>query len=523
MPPPLTLKTPGGGEISGLNDTRDGKFKTISTASAYTSVLKAYLGSGLLALPFSFLCGGVIAGAVGLAVLAFISNCTLKMLVWMRRLLQKKAACDANVTYISIGSYALGRRGKFLATAAELCTNVGIAIGYLIFCGNTALEALGAKEDDEAEDQDLHNTWIDPGTGKLHLNLVIVACAVPLFLFAQLRSMRNMGWVSFAGNAAVALAVVAVSATSIYTIEWKHLLSSKNDIDWTLRLSKLPTFFGIAMFSFTIHGIVLPIEAAMQHPKDAYRMFDTCAIIVTLTYIAFGFLGYAAFQSDTAQSVLDNLPTTTTWKKTIAISVQLILVVAMLLTVPLFNFATIKTVEDMWFGEAVKSRWRDDIRRHRKVTADGGVVVICDDDDDDDDDEDETDSALQNVWCKRQALRLALVAGLVGFAILLGPLFSQVIAFVGAFSMSAIAFILPALFYLRICGAVGFKSRMPTNNGNDVFDLLAHDDKTYAPSRGNIAAAWAILIFGVIAMIGATAISVVGMVKYFAGDDSCSC
>lgn len=260
---------------------------SVSTRTAYANVIKAYLGSGLLAIPYAFRCGGFLSGTVGLLLLALISNTTLKMLIWMRR---RYSAMEGDVTFSSIGEHSTGVWGRRLALFAEIATNVGIAIGYLIFIGNTALIVLGAKaSNDDDEDVTLHNKWLNTGSGSLHLNLIIVACAVPLFAFAQLRSMQKMGFVSIMGNVAVMSAIVVVTYTSISTVSWDDFPSfPKRDIDWTIRLAKMPYFFGIAMFSFTIHGIVLPIEASMKHPEDAYAMFDRCTLFVALSYVVFG-------------------------------------------------------------------------------------------------------------------------------------------------------------------------------------------------------------------------------------------
>ena len=491
-------------------------------------MIKAYLGSGLLAIPYAFRCGGFLSGTIGLLLLALISNTTLKMLIWMRR---RFSAAEGEVTFSLIGEYSTGVWGRRLALFAEIATNVGIAVGYLIFIGNTALIVLGAKASDDDDDNvTLHNKWLDSGSGSLHLNLIIVACAIPLILFAQLRSMKKMGFVSILGNVAIISAIIVVMYTSISTVSWDDFPSFPNrHIDWTIRLAKMPYFFGIAMFSFTIHGIVLPIEASMQHPEHAYKMFDRCIFFVVLSYVVFGGtslslslslspniqhqytgLGYLAFTNGTDQSILDNLPRDKTWKKAIASAVQIMLCVAMLLTVPLFNYAVIKTIEDLWFSPEVIERWNQEIDRLKHE--------IKDEENEERpqllrsqrDDIQSTETFLRHLRFKRQLLRVGLVFGLVGVAILLGPLFSQVIGFVGAFSMSAMAFILPSWFYLNTASKTSlWRSTQPSDS--------------YDPSTWNLVVARIILVFGVLAMIGATITSLFGIVGYFRGESADTC
>ena len=189
----------------------------------------------------------------------------------------------------------------------------------------------------------------------------------------------------------------------------------------------------------------------------------------------------------------------------------------MLLTVPLFNYAVIKTIEDLWFSPEVIARWNQEIDRLKHEIKNDESNNSSNDDDDErpqllrsQGEVQSTATFLRRLRFKRQLLRVGLVFGLVGVAILLGPLFSQVIGFVGAFSMSAIAFILPPWFYLN---TVSKTSLWRGGRSPDPYD----------PSTLNLISARVILIFGVIAMIGSTITSLFGIVGYFRGESADTC
>ena len=55
-----------------------------SAGAAMANLLKSYLGTGLLAIPFAARCSGLWTAVIGLAVLAFFSNHTMKLLVTMK-------------------------------------------------------------------------------------------------------------------------------------------------------------------------------------------------------------------------------------------------------------------------------------------------------------------------------------------------------------------------------------------------------------------------------------------------------
>lgn len=90
---------------------------------------------------------------------------------------------------------------------------------------------------------------------------------------------------------------------------------------------------------------------------------------------------------------------------------------------------------------------------------------------------------------KRSLFRTAMVVGLTVMAVLLGPLFADMVSLVGAFSMSFQCFILPAIFHLKLFeGRLSMKERLRTQF---------------------------VLIVGVVAMLVASTVSVVEIVAYF--------
>ena len=91
-------------------------------------------------------------------------------------------------------------------------------------------------------------------------------------------------------------------------------------------------------------------------------------------------------------------------------------------------------------------------------------------------------------WWKTSVIRILVVAATLIVAILLGPLFSEVISLVGAFSMSMVAFILPAAFYLKILG-----------------NKLSLSEKSIG---------WVLLIFGCVALVVATVQSLQSIIYY---------
>ena len=229
-------------------------------------------------------------------------------------------------------------------------------------------------------------------------------------------------------------------------------------------------------------------------------------------------------------SILDNLPQTTAFDKVLKVTTGLLLSVSMLFTIPLFFFSVFRTMEhnsggrrsgnngDNNSGDSEHRRLGSVANRNLEealLPARGALVygsgllspdrpfvktpapllnstsvatgmsttsslLLT---------SSSSSSGFPSTWCRTSIIRVCTVAGTVVVAILLGPLFSEVISLVGAFSMSLVAFILPAAFYLKI-----FK------------------DKLSGTQRIVV---WVVFVFGIATLCVATWQSVESMVYYF--------
>lgn len=79
-------------------------------------------------------------------------------------------------------------------------------------------------------------------------------------------------------------------------------------------LAGLPLFFATAVYAFEGIGVVLPLIKEMQHPNRISGLngvLNTSMSIVGLLYVAMGFFGYAKYGQHVAASITLNLPETT--------------------------------------------------------------------------------------------------------------------------------------------------------------------------------------------------------------------
>ncbi len=88
-------------------------------------------------------------------------------------------------------------------------------------------------------------------------------------------------------------------------------LPHSSTIPWLAKSSRLPLFFGTAIFAIEGISVVLPIENQMRYPKDMLGwngVLNTSMGLVVALYVGMGFYGYLKFGEDIKSSITLNLP-----------------------------------------------------------------------------------------------------------------------------------------------------------------------------------------------------------------------
>jgi solute carrier family 36 (proton-coupled amino acid transporter) len=182
----------------------------------------------------------------------------------------------------------------------------------------------------------------------------------------------------------------------------------------------LPITFGTAVFALEGIGLVLPIEQAMKERHKFKRTFGASVSTVLFLFCIFGSLGYIFYGDQTQSVITKNLS-----ESTLSDSVKLSLCLALFLTYAVQMFPVTSVMD-----EVVASRLGE--------LPDGAVI------------EDPELVLSKRFYIVGSLMRI----GFVVFTCVLAAVFTNfglIVSLVGALSNSAISFILPMLFYLRIC------------------------------------------------------------------------
>ncbi|XP_060076775.1 neutral amino acid uniporter 4-like [Ylistrum balloti] len=268
---------------------------------------------------------------------------------------------------------------------------------------------------------------------------MLVMTPLPLFLvFALIRSIRNLSWISVTANISILGGCVAVFLYMIFNFSVSKFAYANFD--------GVPVFFGMVTAAFEGIGLVIPVESSMEGNRHNFNCFLHGAVgVLTLILGTFGIMGYIMFGDDVQQMINLNIPSTE-W---VSFAVNIGVCVGVLLTFPLQIYPVIELIEIILFSEGSicgpkqkKDRLlqEDDSEESLlpNVTEDLPVTVAVH----------IPDSV--SAW-KRNIVRILVVGAAVGLAIIFRASFAYIGGFTGAVGSSALAFILPCLFHLKLC------------------------------------------------------------------------
>ena len=73
-------------------------------------------------------------------------------------------------------------------------------------------------------------------------------------------------------------------------------------------ISRFPTAFGSAVFSYEGIAVVLPLKNSMNEPEKFGRVLNFGMTVVTIMYISLGVVGFVTFGEAICGSITLNLP-----------------------------------------------------------------------------------------------------------------------------------------------------------------------------------------------------------------------
>ncbi|XP_050681619.1 proton-coupled amino acid transporter-like protein pathetic [Leptidea sinapis] len=269
-----------------------------STIGAVVHLLKACLGTGVLAMPSGFKNAGLAAGVIGTILAGFFCTNTVQMVVET----SQRVCVDAKKPSMSFAetcgaAFAYGpKRAKPWANFVRTLIDYSLAVTYLsvlcvyvVFIGSSVKEVLDFYYPEMI----------------LSIQTYCVLTLVPLVLICQIRNLKFLVPISLLAN----ILIVVVFCITLYYVFTD--LPPVSEREMVASISQWPLFLSTVIFAMEGIGVVMPVENEMKSPQKFLGcpgVWNVAMIIVISLYGVVGFFGYLQFGNDAKGSITLNLP-----------------------------------------------------------------------------------------------------------------------------------------------------------------------------------------------------------------------
>ncbi|XP_067894884.1 probable sodium-coupled neutral amino acid transporter 6 [Heterodontus francisci] len=372
-----------------------------SFASSVFNIMHAIMGSGILGLAFAMASTGIIGFSFLLLFVAFLAAFSVHLLLEL-------CGQTALTSYEDLGFCAFKTTGKVMVASTILIQNIGAMSSYLFIIKSELPAAIAGF---------LHNYY--NGTpwylnGQILLCITVICIVFPL---ALLRKIEFLGYTSGLSILFMVYFTIVVIVKKWFipcpllngTVNYVQNFSFDDCKPKLLQISSKSAYAIPTMaFSFLCHTSVLPIYCELRRPSKS-RMQKAVNTGITLSfsiYMLAALFGYLTFYGKVGSQLLHSysqyLP-----RDSVIMSVRICLLFSVLLTVPLIHFPARKSFMLLFFSNRPFS------------------------------------------WLHHIAVTIAIQTVIVLLAIYV-PNIQNIFGVVGSTTSTALLFIYPGLFYLRI-------------------------------------------------------------------------
>ncbi|XP_061706779.1 proton-coupled amino acid transporter-like protein pathetic [Cydia pomonella] len=300
-----------------------------STVGALAHLLKASLGSGVLAMPLAFKNAGLLVGSIGMALIGFICAHAIHILVRTSQQLcveLKRPAlgyADTCDLVFQLGPKPIRRFSTFareLADWALAVTHIGACCVYVVVV---------AESFKQVSDEYGGPSWS-----------VTVYCALTLVVLVPLTQINKLKYLVPFSALANFVWAAAIGISVYYCLRDPPDLSERK---LAAPITGIPNFISTSLFAMEGIGVVMPVENEMVKPTQFLGcpgVLNIAMVTVSILYGCVGFAGYVQYGDDVRGSLTLNLPQ----DEILAQSAKILVACVMLLTFALIFYVPFDVV-----------------------------------------------------------------------------------------------------------------------------------------------------------------------------------
>ncbi|KAJ4295352.1 hypothetical protein N0V90_007364 [Kalmusia sp. IMI 367209] len=323
-----------------------------SNLKSFFTLLKAFVGTGIMFLPKAFKNGGMLFSSITLLTVAAVTMLCFQLL------LQCRARYGGG--YGELGQAVGGARLRSIILSSIMLSQICFVCAGLIFTADNISAFL---------------TAVTPKNNvPLSTNALIGIQIIALIPMSFIRNISKLGPLAILADIFIAMGLVYIYWYDISSISTMHGFHPSvelfNPRDFTLTI-------GSAIFTFEGIGLILPIQSSMKHPEHFNWLLGIVMLIITIIFTSVGVLCYGTFGENVSVEVITNFPQTSK----LVNAIQFLYAVAVMVGEPVQLFPAIRILETKVFGhrsgkQNALTKWKKNGFRTCIVLLAGVIAVI---------------------------------------------------------------------------------------------------------------------------------------------------
>ncbi|EXJ80607.1 hypothetical protein A1O3_06890 [Capronia epimyces CBS 606.96] len=325
--------------------TRREKKGDAGRTKTFFTLLKAFIGTGIMFLPKAFNNGGILFSSMTLLLVSVITTLAFHLLLQCRQVHAKNG-------YGELGEAIGGRRMRDIILGSVTISQLGFVCAGTVFVAQNLYSFLDA---------------VTKGQSPLSTNILIALQLLALVPLAFIRNISKLGPVALLADV-----FILIGLTYIYYYDIASL--ADHGLHKTVQLFNPDQYtltIGSAIFTFEGIGLILPIQSSMKQPEKFEPLLWTIMLIITIIFTSVGALCYATFGATTKIEVISNFPQ----ENKLVNAVQLLYALAVLAGTPVQLFPALRILEGKVFGR--RSGKRNTFTKWKKNGFRTALVVLC--------------------------------------------------------------------------------------------------------------------------------------------------
>lgn len=323
-----------------------------SNVKTFFTLLKAFIGTGIIFLPKAFRNGGILFSSVTLVSVALISTLCFHLLLECRR-------HHHGGGYGDLGERISGPNLRSLILGSVAISQIGFVCACIIFTAENIRAFFLAVMPETIE--------------SLSTFRLIIFQLIVLIPLAMIRNISKLGPIALLADAFILFGLGYIYCYDIASLASRGLAPDVelfNSTSFTLTI-------GSCIFTFEGIGLILPIQSSMKKPQCFDSLLYTVMFIITVLFTGVGALSYATFGADTKTEIISNLPQ----DSKLVNAVQFLYSIAILVGTPIQLFPPVRIIEGSLFGIASGKRdpsikWKKNVFRTCAVLACGIISAL---------------------------------------------------------------------------------------------------------------------------------------------------